>query len=93
MPSYETLFISADASVTGAQGYVYWRPGDPIYEDRDMILLEDKLAQDETCAHLVRNILLCVCCYCYSALLWFHLTFIILLFIVEKWAGLQRLSP
>ena len=51
MPSYETLFISADASVTGAQGYVYWRPGDPI------------------CARLVRNILLCVCCYCYSALL------------------------
>ena len=34
MPSYETLFISADASVTGAQGYVYWRPGDPIYKDR-----------------------------------------------------------
>ena len=54
MPSYETLFISADASVTGAQGYVYWRPGDPIYEDRDMILLEDNLAQDETCARLVK---------------------------------------
>ena len=66
MPSYETLFISADASVTGAQGYVYWRPGDPIHEDRDMILLKDNLAQHETCARLVRNTLLCVCCYCYS---------------------------
>ena len=69
IPPYETLFISEDASVTGAQGYVYWRPGDPIYEDRDMILLEDNLAQDETCARLVKNILLCVCCCCYSALL------------------------
>ena len=61
MPSYETLFISADASVTGAQGYVYWRPGDPIFEDRDMILLKDNLAQYETCACLIRNTLLCVC--------------------------------
>ena len=55
IPPYETLFISEDASVTGAQGYVYWRPGDPIYEDRDMILLEDNLAQDETCARLVHT--------------------------------------
>ena len=35
--------------------------GDPIYEDRDMILLKDNLAKHETCAHLVTIILLCVC--------------------------------
>ena len=66
MPSYETLFISADASVTGAQVYVYWGPGDPIYEEREMILLKDNLAQYGTCARLVRNIFLCVCCYYHS---------------------------
>ena len=66
MPLYETFFISAGTSVTGAQVYVYLRAGDAIHEDKDVIILKDNLAQHETCALLVRNTLLCVYCYCYS---------------------------
>ena len=47
--------------MTGAQVYVYWRAGDAIQEDKDVILLKDNLAQHETCALLVRNTLLCAC--------------------------------